>query len=326
LAFVNRMIEQSFPGVPIIGALGNNDSLNGDYAAPGKPLLLRLSREWRAVAAKSDASRDFISGGYYAIEHPTVPSQELIILDTTFWSSRFADDGSPADANDGANEMAWLGLKLDQVRAQGRTAALIMHIPPGAHAYESAKAGICLAPVFFWKKSYQDSFLATIRSHKASLRDSYAGHVHINDFRVFADNGGAAYFQTHIAPSLSPDHHNPEFEIGVYDKITGALVDYAVLYRRAPAQQLSASSDWEPAYDFRRLSGLPSYSPASLQMISLLIRSSSTIRAKLLDLFAMHTTSASSLSPKDWLPYSCAQTELTPAAFTACACPAAPAP
>ena len=328
MLFVNRTIEQSFPKVPIVAALGNNDSTEGDYAAPGNPLLVALSKGWKTVARNPHAARDFLAGGYYAVSHPTVPSQEIIVLNTSFWSRLYTDDTSPAGANAGSAEMSWLALKLDEVRAERRTAALVMHLPPGIDAYASSHGGnegLCRTPTLFWKKAYLDSFLAIIGSHKESLRDSYAGHTHINDFRVVTDAGGMPYFQTNIAPSLSPDLHNPEFEIGVYNKDDGALVDYAVEYSKHSREiGSSGRSDWQLAYDFRGLSTLPSYGPASLRTISLLIRSSDAIRSKLLDLFATHVSAAASLSAKDWLPYSCAQTEITPGAFTACSCPMGP--
>jgi sphingomyelin phosphodiesterase acid-like 3 len=322
MVFLNRMIEQSFPAVPIVGTLGNNDSMVGDYAAPGKPLLAVLSKEWKVVAANPDAARDFLRGGYYAVPHPTVPSQEFLVLNTTLWSRLYTGSTSPGASDAGAQEMDWFISRLDGLRARGHTAALIMHLPPGIDAYASSKSGACSTPLAFWKKPYLDAFITAIDSHKDSLRDSYAGHTHINDFRVLSDAAGMPDFQTNIAPSIAPDHHNPEFEIGVYDEENGAFVDYAVLYLKnfaGPAS--SAKSDWEKAYDFRQLSSFPSYSPANLRTISLLIRSSELVRAKLLDLFATHVSAAISLSAKDWRPYSCAQTEITPGAFVACSCP-----
>jgi sphingomyelin phosphodiesterase acid-like 3 len=324
MVFVNRMIQQSFPAVPIVGALGNNDSVAGDYAAPGKPLLEALSKEWKVVAANPDAARDFLQGGYYTVPHPTVPSQEFLVLNTTLWSRLYTGGTSKGTSDAGAQEMDWLISQLDGLRARSHTATLIMHLPPGIDAYASSKSGTCSTPLAFWKKPYLDAFLAAIEGHKESLRDSYAGHTHINDFRVLSDAAGAPYFATNIAPSIAPDHHNPEFEIGVYDTANGALVDYAVLYlKNFEGPALPAKPDWEQAYDFRQLSSFPSYSPANLRTISLLIRSSELVRAKLLDLFATHMSAAISLSAKDWRPYSCAQTEIIPGAFVACSCPSA---
>jgi hypothetical protein len=324
MVFVNRMIQQSFPAVPIVGALGNNDSTVGDYAAPGKPLLAALSKEWKVVAANPDAARDFLRGGYYAVPHPAVPGQEFLVLNTTLWSRLYTGSTSPGASDAGAQQMDWFVSRLDGLRARDHTAALIMHLPPGIDAYASSKSGTCSTPVAFWKKPYLDAFITVIDSHKDSLRDSYAGHTHINDFRVLSDAAGMPDFQTNIAPSIAPDHHNPEFEIGVYDTANGALVDYAVLYlKNFAGSASSAKSDWEKAYDFRQLSGFPSYSPANLRTISLLVRSNELVRSKLLDLFATHMSAAISLSAKDWRPYSCAQTEITPGAFVACSCPSA---
>ena len=324
MVFVNRMIQQSFPAVPIVGALGNNDSVAGDYAEPGKPLLQALSKEWKVVAANPNAARDFRQGGYYAVPHPTVPGQEFLVLNTTLWSRLYTGGTSPGNSDAGALEMHWLVSRLDGLRARSHTAALIMHLPPGIDAYASSKSGKCSTPVAFWKKPYLDEFVAAIEGHKDSLRDGYAGHTHINDFRVLSDAAGAPYFATNIAPSMSPDSHNPEFEIGVYNTVSGALVDYAVLYlKNFAGPAFPAKPDWEKAYDFRQLSAFPSYSPASLRTISLLVRSNELVRSKLLDLFATHMSAAISLSAKDWRPYSCAQTEITPGAFVACSCPSA---
>ena len=149
MVFVNRMIQQSFPAVPIVGALGNNDSIAGDYAAPGEPLLAALSKEWKVVAANPDAARDFRRGGYYAVPHPAVPGQEFLVLNTTLWSRLYTGSPSPGASDAGAQEMDWFISRLDGLRARGHTAALIMHLPPGIDAYASSKSGTCSAPAAF---------------------------------------------------------------------------------------------------------------------------------------------------------------------------------
>ena len=51
MRFVDRMLQQSFPGVPLISALGNNDSTCDDYAlAPNDPMLAPVGRGLRVVA------------------------------------------------------------------------------------------------------------------------------------------------------------------------------------------------------------------------------------------------------------------------------------
>jgi sphingomyelin phosphodiesterase acid-like 3 len=324
MVFVNRMIQKSFPAIPVIGALGNNDSLNGDYAFPGKPLLVALSKEWKVLASRPEAARTFVLGGYYAVPHPTVPSQEFIVLNTSLWSRLYTGNASADIADEGAAQLKWLTAELDRLRARKHTAALILHLPPGVDAYTSSKAANCQMPALYWKQPYLDAFLAAIGSHKNVLRDSYAGHTHVNDFRVFSDASGIPYFQTNIAPSLNPDRHDPEFEVGVYDHGSGALMNYAVFYLKASPEAASAApSVWERAYDFRQISRFPAYNPAALQTISTLLRSNEAVRSKLLELFSAHAAVVP-FSAKDWRIYSCAETEITPDSFAACNCPPIP--
>jgi len=326
--FVSRMIEQSFPGIPIYGALGNNDSSSADYALPDKPFLTALAKEWKVVSANPYAAQDFLSGGYYEVAHPTVAGQEFIVLNTSLWSRLYTGGDFPGASDAGTAEMKWLASKLDDVSNRRQTAALIMHIPPGIDAYTALQAGnVCDLPTLFWKKPYLDSFLALLAAHKSSLRDSYAGHTHINDFRVFTDASGMPYFQMHIAPSISPNGGNsPAFEIGVYDKTTGALVDYSAIYSRNRSGRKPADVLWEPAFDFRAESGFPDYNPSSLETIALLIRSSDIVRARLFDLFSSRTSATLPIPSKDWLAYSCAQTQIAPKAFSSCACAGGSAP
>ena len=323
LIFVNRMIEQSFPGVPVYGALGNNDSTGGDYSAPGKALLVALRKEWKVVDARPDAVRDFLRGGFYAVPHPTVPDREFIVLDTSFWSSRYEGGNNRNFRDAGAGELSWLRSTLQQLQAMHKTAALIMHIPPGIDAYASSALGGCNTPALFWKGAYLSAFLELIEEHKAILRDAYAGHTHMDDFRVFTDREGMPYFQTHVVPSISPDHRTrPAFEIGVYDKATGALMDYAATYLKSPPGTGTAGKPlWEPEYDFRQLSGFQSYSPASLETAAALIRSNEAIRKKFIDFYLSKLPSSVVPITKDWLSYSCAQTEMTASAYGKCACP-----
>ena len=86
-----------------------------------------------------------------------------------------------------------------------------------------AQQGKCGSPILFWKQAYQDSFFSILNAHKAQLRDGYAGHTHIDDFAVLDTPAGIPFFQTHIIPSIGPNHRNhPGFETGFYDKGRGA--------------------------------------------------------------------------------------------------------
>ena len=321
MTFVVRAIRQTFPATPVYAAFGNNDSVIDDYAPQGPPLLEAMEREWRIAAAGPKASKDFLSAGYYAAPHPTIPGLEFIVLNTAYWSNKFR---SASDPDQASAELNWLTAELDRLRQAHQSAAILMHIPPGIDAYDSAKPGRCASPTLFWKKQYMDSFLATVAAHENVVRDGFAGHTHTDDFRVFTDSGGRPFLQIHIAPSISRDHHNnPGFEIGVYDKTNGAMVDYAATYLRKTAADAFGKPAWTLSYDFRRQSHSENYSPATLETLALLIRSSEAIRLRVMDLFGTRSSSTPPVPLQDWRFYSCAQTESGADSFSRCACPSA---
>lgn len=319
MSFVSRTIQEAFPSLPIYAAFGNNDSAAGDYAPQGPRLLAAMQREWRGVSDQPAAKKDFLAGGYYEASHPTVPNFDFIVLNTAFFSSRLSSgDASNADFL----ELKWLTARLDALRRTHKKAALVMHIPPGIDAYASAKAGQCGNPAYFWKKPAMDGFVAAISAHRDVVADGFAGHTHIDDFRVLTDSSGTNYFETHIAPSISRDHSNrPGFEIGVYDKQSGAMVDYAAEYLNDAVNGAATKPDWKLAYDFRQESHLPGYSAASLETLALLIRSSEAVRRRLMERTVVRGSSAYQAMVRDWRYYSCAQTEMEGTGYGSCVCP-----
>jgi len=316
MTFVSRSIQQAFPSLPVYFAFGNNDSVIDDYAPQGAALLAAMDKEWKTLPRQPSAKKDFLAAGYYVVPHPTVPDFEFIVLNTAPWSSH----PSPVPFGDADTaELTWLSAQLDRIRLAHHSAALLMHIPPGIDGNSSSKPGLCATPAFFFKKSVEDSFLSIVAAHKDVLRDSYAGHIHIDDFRVLADQQGMPYFQVHVAPGISRDHHSPPgFDIGIYDKKSGAMVDYAADYERDVPSAGGTQAAWKVAYDFREASHFPDYSPSSLQTVALLVRSSEAIRARIMHIYSGRSNS---VPMQDWRYYSCAQTDWDPATYGQCACP-----
>jgi len=330
MVFVSSMIQNAFPGIPIVGVIGNNDSTCDDYAEPPRSALFsRLATEWNVVATRPDAARDLASGGFYAIPHPVVPRQDLIILNSVFWSTHYHPGCSTIpgravpDGDPGALQMAWLERKLEESQSAGHTAVLIMHIPPGMDSFNSAAQSDCNKPISFWKAEYAEKFQVIIERHKKILRDSYAGHLHRDDFRVFTDDG-APFLQMHIAPAISPIYlNNPAFEIGLYDKASGALADYTAVYlKNYKSAGKSESPDWSKEYAFRQAYNAPDVSPASLATLAAGIEAQPAIRERFLDFYAAHDLVVSILATKDWPFYACAETQIGTTGFAGCACPA----
>ena len=322
MVFVSRTIQAAFPKAPVFGVVGNNDSACGDYAEPAhSALFAALAAEWNVVSSRPDAARDFAAGGYYAVPHPTVPKQELIVLNSTFWSSLYHAGCSSASDAPGDVEMAWLKQQLQQAQLAGKTAVLAMHIPPGFDAFNSSRENDCAKPRALWNSKYTNDFLDTIDKYQAILRGAYAAHLHRDDFRVFT-GGARPFLPLQVLPSISPIYlNNPAFEVGRYDRATGALADYSVIYLKNLSQAgVAEPPDWGREYTFGTAYNLPSYSASNLASLAAAIRTKSAVRNEFLDFFAAHNAISSIVATKDWPYYACAQTQFRLEGYARCAC------
>ena len=94
--FVAYALAGALGGKPAIVALGNEDSICGDYKVePGGPYLA-ATRETvrRLVGAErldSDFAETWAAAGYYAARHPTVANGSIVVLNDVVWSPHYQD-------------------------------------------------------------------------------------------------------------------------------------------------------------------------------------------------------------------------------------------
>jgi sphingomyelin phosphodiesterase acid-like 3 len=305
MAFVNDEIERRFRGAPLIEALGNNDNDCGDYQpTPGAPFLAGTAATLPALARDPEALADFGAGGNYAIPHPRTPNHLFLVLDSVFWSPKYRDACGGSGESAASAQLAWLEWQLFQARQRGRTVSLVMHIPPGINPYESTPA----KPVPFWVDSWRDRFLAIAAAYGPILTAGYAGHTHMDDFRILSGPAGP-YLAIRITPSVTPLFgNNPSFSVMRYGRADARPTGYVTYVFQSGA--------WQREYDFKETYGYESYSAANLTALSAAIRSGGTARAA----YARFYTSGAK-SPIDAANapiYACAQTGILPAPFAAC--------
>ncbi len=88
-AFVIQDLQSKLR-VPVLAALGNNDSGCGDYQIPpDSPFLAATADQLTVLATSAEAKSTFQLGGFYSIAHPTVANQDVIVLNTIFWSTSY---------------------------------------------------------------------------------------------------------------------------------------------------------------------------------------------------------------------------------------------
>jgi hypothetical protein len=320
VSFVDGMISKALPGVPVFAALGNNDSDRGDYAEPSAAFLQSVGRNWSPAwgnipaPIRAMAVASFERAGYYSLPHPSILSDEIIVLNSNLWAARHTEACSESDPDPGG-QFQWLTGVLARLAGIGREqgkATLIMHILPGIDAMRSSAGG----PRTFWTEACTQKFIAELSGFPGVVREMYAGHIHRDDFRLFPDREGKPLLAIHIVPAVSPVYFdNPAVEIGWYNKGTGELRDYATLYLDLG----NPAPTWATEYIFTRAYGRPRPDLATLQELSREIHNgnpNSGVGKEFANYYAAGVNLF--LTPDNWLNYSCAQTEITLSGFTQC--------
>ncbi len=313
-AFVIQELQDTLK-VPVVAALGNNDSGCGDYQiAPDSPFLAATADHLTVLADSAEAKRTFQLGGFFSIAHPTVADQEIIVLNTIFWLTSYKsctpDSGDPGEA-----EMEWLGWKLYTARLLHHGVTLVMHIPPGMDAYSSAH-GQCKAPVLFWQGKYSTEFGTLMSTYSDVVQLALAGHVHMDDFRVVAP----ASLPLRITPSVSPIFKNdPAFSVITYSLTTASASDITTFFLALSSPMPS----WAKEYQFSSAYGISSFSSGQLSTAIATIRSGDgSARTTFEDNYAVSTRTP--IHGSNFLFYSCAQSYFTAASYSDCVCGAAP--
>ncbi len=321
LRFVDRMLRKSFRSAPLIYAPGNNDAVCGDYkVAPKSPMLAQIARDLPVVAHNRRARRDFAVGGYYVVPHPTVPQHDIIVLNSVFWSIKYKDECGKTAGGPGAIELAWLKRTLGREKSAGRTATLAMHIPPGIDAYLSSHQACPQTGTPFWREDATSHFRALITEFKSVVSASYAGHTHMDDFRLLSDKNGSPLLATRITPAVSPVFgNNPAFAVLLYDRTDAIVGDSAVYYLTNLATAgPKVAPEWLREYSLAQTYGINRYTPAEVASLATRITHDAAAAQTYIKFYA---AGAPTPIHKDNLTaYACAQTALTPASYAACRC------
>jgi sphingomyelin phosphodiesterase acid-like 3 len=324
-AFVIEELQNKLK-VPMLAVLGNNDSSCGDYAIPpDSPFLAGLANQLKVLDISPEAKTTFQLGGYFSIPHPTVANQEIIALNTVFWSTSYKSC-VPNSIDPGEAEMDWLRWKLYSAKLLHHGVTLVMHIPPGMDAYNSSHSQ-CQTPVQFWRTGYLTEFNSLMSTYSDVVRLAFAGHIHRDDFRV-----SSAYppsLPLRITPSVSPIYDNdPGFSVMTYNLTTAAVSDITTFFLALPAQPQSSQTatsgtpSWSKEYQFSSAYGVSSFNAANLSSIAAAIRSGSAAKATFEGDYAV--SAPSPINASNFWFYSCAQTSFTPASYSDCVCSAAP--
>jgi sphingomyelin phosphodiesterase acid-like 3 len=336
-AYLAGRIGATFPGTPVLFALGNNDAGCGDYALePGGDYLARTFPVVRALVGadrlEPDAEATFRAGGYYAARHPTLDGTVVVVLNTVLWSPKYrrcgAGAGAGPDDAPGDAMLGWLDARLAAAAAAGERVWLVYHVPTGVDAYATAHAApaACAAQtVALWRAPYAAAFAALVTRHAGTVAAAFSGHIHRDSWRLFGGTGadGPAGFESNV-PAVSPVYGDaPAYQVFGYDRATGALAEkttYAVTNLDAAAAGAEAVA-LDRLYAFTAAYGTAPYGTAAVAGVAAALARDAPSPER--TIYARVYGSGHGADPAtDWPVYGCVPGAATAEAFAACRCAA----
>lgn len=253
--FVALQLKQRSPNKPVFVTLGNNDDQCGDYAIqPDGPFLQDTAKAVGDLAGLANTD-SYIHLGSYSIANPAVKHQRIVVLNTVFFSPRYTDRCGQGSADAGELLLTWFGKELESAQAHHEKVWLVYHVPPGVDAFATTHAKVPGTVSLLWKDEYAQKFLSLLNEYPGVVEANLAGHIHVDDFRLF---GGSVAI---IAPAVSPiTGQNPTFRTVAFDS-HGNLKDQSTYYLKNLAEP------WALEYDFAKewhLKGLNAQSYSTL--------------------------------------------------------------
>ena len=226
--FFTEQVRASVGNIPVIFAVGNNDSYE-DHG-PDSTFLSNTAEYFYTSFLTGTVDHQaflntFKKGGYYSAEPPGTNLLVIELNTVPFSPSYPVGDTSNAVAA----ELAWFDSQLAQAQAAGKKVWLLVHIPPGADIYSTAQSvdnnGHIAGAVMMWNQNYQTSFLQILSKYPGIIALTLAGHTHMDEYRMMSSSD-----VIEITPAISPRSGNdPAFRVFTFSRDTLQPTDYRTL-------------------------------------------------------------------------------------------------
>ncbi|KAJ4461080.1 putative Ser/Thr protein phosphatase [Paratrimastix pyriformis] len=167
---VYQSYAQSFPNVPLLPSLGNDDALDNYQLAcgPNNDYYNKLSEVFNATGMTFQTSDDmatFQRGGYYS--YSPLPNLRIIVLNTVLYSPSNRNFDTSRDS-DPCGQFAWLQTTMAKAQQKGESVVVMAHIPPTDNGYDSQ---------FLWRDAYADRWFSLLSANR-QIPLSIFGHLH----------------------------------------------------------------------------------------------------------------------------------------------------
>ena len=238
---VSALAKSYFPDLPMVfGTLGNDDS-SCDYCQDITTSSTVNKWFWNIGKAISDAGcmtnatlQTYKYGGFF---DTTVGDLTILSISTVIYSIYHIPASQIED--DPFGQLAWLREKLTQAVQRGRRVWIIGHIPPGIETFGFTE---------LWWPVYLAKYLAIVQDSVlgVAIAAQVFGHVHKDELRILPNPPPGAG-PIILSSSISPIYNNPSFKIVQYNRSSGQLVNYKLIYSEMTAE--GEPLQWKFGYD-----------------------------------------------------------------------------
>jgi sphingomyelin phosphodiesterase acid-like 3 len=256
VAFLLQQVRLSVGSIPVMFALGNNDSyydLGPDSTFLSNTAELFYTNFLTGTVDHQTFLDTFKAGGYYSAEPPGT-NLTVIGLNTEVCAT--PPYGNDASAN---AELLWLDATLATASDKGKKVWLLMHIPPGANTVATAQAADAsghISPAtttMMWNPTHQAAFLQVLAKYPNLITLELAGHTHMDEYRIMSPGN-----VLDITPGITPRSGNdPAYKIFTFSSNALKPIDYVSLnysLAAAPAQ-FNSYYTFSASYAIRGLLG-----------------------------------------------------------------------
>ncbi|QDV39338.1 metallophosphoesterase [Tautonia plasticadhaerens] len=320
--FLAAEFRSRYPATPVLPTLGNDDSYCGDYRIePEGPFLSMFADAWGPLlgpeGGRGSFPETFPTGGYYEMPLPEAAGHRLVVLNSVPFSVNYDNACGDRTQTPALDQLDWLAGALGRAEEAGEDVWLLMHVPPGINAFNSVdpvrRGG---PPVSFWQSELTGRFLGLVRKHRGTLRVAFAGHTHMDDFRVLPAGDEPALL-CKIAPAISPIfRNNPGYQVYSYDRVSGTLRDYRTAYLTDLDEGGPGPGRWAPEYRFGDAYGLPGPDAASVAELATRMGSDASVREAYSTYYGV--SSPPEFTGDQFDIYRCAISNITPGDFLRC--------
>ncbi len=291
MQFLALQFEHHFPATPILPVLGNNDADCGDYRLqPNGPFLADTLPIVHALLGNAGTEPGLAHAwtGYGNAE-ATVDGLRILLTNTNFFSRNYQNKCRPRPGADpGFATIAWLKAELTAARRAHQPVWLVYHIPPGINGYASWRHGACPDHIIaMWQDRYAQPFADLLRGFAGTIAASFAGHTHMDDFRLIGYQGRYFGF-TLITPALSPIFgQNPAFRIVDFDRAGTILDETTYGVTNLGEADAAIPLHWQKEYTFSHEWQLPRVDLPNLERLYAMITTVPADRTQWHTLFAV---------------------------------------